>query len=848
MNALFGDITVAMTTFPPRLQTAIGVLRNLWPQCNHLRACFNGFSKEPKELLQFIKEIKGSFSDTHTFEYLLAGEGGQVPDLGCNNKMRWIDECDGYYLTADDDIYYPPNYVQRLVEGIDRYNGMTVCTMHGKILHANGEKDVLYLGTRIFRDTEITIPGMGVGGCVPKRIGLTWSVFDKGKNSGDDELIAVWCTKHKVKRICLKHDRHWLKELKPEGYALWSDDESKNQRLRFVRREIGLDKSSKVSVTSTPIISIVIPCHKCQNTISKLFDVLEQQTFKDWECVCVDDMPIGEEDGRNVIRRYSDFDERIKLIVNSESPGAGENRNLGMANSIGKYIWFVDCDDELGFDEDGLKTMVGEMEKSSADFHVFPAKMHVDGKYARSWLDLQTTDFEFYRSVSVKASSVCSNVSGVRSLWQAVKIVPWNKVYERRFLDKYSEILQYQNTHFANDNRFLIQVLRHFETAAFHVMEPVYIYNKSDHSISGLRNKAEHLEDVASLFDWIVSLSGNTVLDKWLLQNRLKATGDVIKLVEDYVVEQKSETHECFRRRMSRLIGDKLSVPLVKPLLKNFPLLNNIQQLYEQSVVTVEPKKSEVEIPVSRNQTFADTGTEKHDAVFILGDGSIHRDVELLLAVHSLRKFCPFIDRVFIVGSKPRCDLSSYNVIHIPCEDRYKSKDANIMLKTSYAIRHISDLTDDFLLCSDDQLVSQKCTWNDFKPKYIVEYDEKNAVLNSRKKDTWSGRLCNTLKAAKLRNGKAWFYEPHIWSPINKESFKEMLTATGGLGKAGIIFSQYYNFLSNLDHEPIHDHRFFNSDSLNWEEELKDPPKFIAYNDKAFASEEFRNKLILLLK
>lgn len=840
MNALFGDITVAMTTFPPRLQTAMGVLRNLWPQCNHLRACFNGFDQPPAELLQFMEEIKGELSNIHTFEYLLAGENGQVPDLGCNNKMRWIDKCNGYYLTVDDDIYYPPDYVQQLVEGIDRHDGKAICTMHGKILHVDGMKDVLYLGTRIFRDTEITIPGMGVGGCVPKRIGLTWSVFDKGKNSGDDELITVWCSKHNVKRFCLKHDRHWLKELKPKGYALWSDDKSREDRLAFVRQAIGMKQ--------LPLISIIIPCHECQDTISKLLDVLIKQTMKDWECICVDDSK--EETGRNVIRRYERQDSRIRLLTNTNNPGAGANRNMGMKEAAGKYIWFVDCDDEFGFNENGLQVMLEEMEKKPADFHVFPTKMHIYGKYVNSWLDLQTTDFDFYRVGTVASNKICSTVPGIRRLWQVAKIVPWNKVYSRDFLFKNKDSLQYQNTHFANDNRFFIQVLRHFEKASFHIMEPVYIYNKSDHSISGLKNKSEHMEDVALLLEWITELNPDNVLDKWLLQNRLRATAGIVKSVETYVIEQKLNTIDGFRKDMAGILGEKLNSPKFSSFLKDCPLFQSIQTAYQKSILMNEEKlEKPPKIEKTTAFTFDDAVYNKHDAVFVLGDGSIYQDKELALAVHSMRKFCPFIDRIFIVGSKPRCRLKGMSCTYVPCSDLPGgNKDASIMYKVFHGIRAIPDLTDNFLLCSDDQLVTKPCEWNDFKPKYIKRFNKDDSAFLDMRKFDWGKRLYNTLSKVDKTGKTAYFYEPHIWSPVNKDTFKEMVGSMAGFMNAGVVFSQYYNSIDNLDHEMIHDHRFFYEELPDWTDIFQNPPRFIAYNDKAFGCEQFRQQLVLLLK
>ena len=75
-----------------------------------------------------------------------------------------------------------------------------------------------------------------------------------------------------------------------------------------------------------------------------------------------------------------------------------------------------------------------------------------------------------------------------------------------------------------------------------------------------------------------------------------------------------------------------------------------------------------------------------------------------------------------------------------------------------------------------------------------------------------------------------------------------MIQSIKGLRNAGVVFSQYYNSIDNLDHEPLHDHMSFFSDSMDWSNEFKNPPLFISYSDVAFKNEEFRKQLALLLK
>jgi hypothetical protein len=59
--------------------------------------------------------------------------------VGDRGKFRALDlsrreHPNGYFLSVDDDILYPPDYVQRSVEAIDRYERAAVVAYHGGVL------------------------------------------------------------------------------------------------------------------------------------------------------------------------------------------------------------------------------------------------------------------------------------------------------------------------------------------------------------------------------------------------------------------------------------------------------------------------------------------------------------------------------------------------------------------------------------------------------------------------------------------------------------------------------------------------------------------------------------------
>ncbi|NUC72763.1 glycosyltransferase [Haloterrigena sp. SYSU A558-1] len=86
-------------------------------------------------------------------------------------------------------------------------------------------------------------------------------------------------------------------------------------------------------------VSVVIPTYKRPEKLLRAVRSVENQTYKDWELIVVDDDP--ESDIENVIPDIDD----IKYIKHRENQGAPIARNTGILNSEGKYIALLDDDD-----------------------------------------------------------------------------------------------------------------------------------------------------------------------------------------------------------------------------------------------------------------------------------------------------------------------------------------------------------------------------------------------------------------------------------------------------------------------------------------------------------------------
>lgn len=90
-------------------------------------------------------------------------------------------------------------------------------------------------------------------------------------------------------------------------------------------------------------ISVIMPAYNAAQTIAESINSVISQTFKNWELVIVND---GSKDAtEKIISEYIQKDKRIKLINLLKNNGLPNARNLGVENSTGDYIAFLDSDD-----------------------------------------------------------------------------------------------------------------------------------------------------------------------------------------------------------------------------------------------------------------------------------------------------------------------------------------------------------------------------------------------------------------------------------------------------------------------------------------------------------------------
>jgi len=96
-----------------------------------------------------------------------------------------------------------------------------------------------------------------------------------------------------------------------------------------------------------PLVTIVIPVYKVEKFIERCLQSVVNQTYKNIECILVNDVTPDSsmEIAGEFIQKNSDFN--FIVFNQPTNQGLSMARNAGMDLAKGKYIYFLDSDDEL---------------------------------------------------------------------------------------------------------------------------------------------------------------------------------------------------------------------------------------------------------------------------------------------------------------------------------------------------------------------------------------------------------------------------------------------------------------------------------------------------------------------
>lgn len=212
------------------------------------------------------------------------------------------------------------------------------------------------------------------------------------------------------------------------------------------------------------MISIIIPVYNAEKYISRCLDSILRSSFQNFEIIIVND---GSKDNtKNIIENYRLRDRRIK-VISKINGGSASARNVGINNTSGEYIAFIDADDYIHVDY--LKIL----EQAIRDYDVDIVECDfftISKKNNRKIKAQKKNDVRIINNVE-KLKEFCERSTYLKSA------VLWNKLYKKKLFEKVSFV---ENKWI--DDEYVIYKLYFYANKIAIVDEKLYYYFLSENS------------------------------------------------------------------------------------------------------------------------------------------------------------------------------------------------------------------------------------------------------------------------------------------------------------------------------------------------------------------------------
>lgn len=172
-------------------------------------------------------------------------------------------------------------------------------------------------------------------------------------------------------------------------------------------------------------ISVILPVFNGEDYILDTLDSILNQSFTDFELICVDD---GSTDSSpQILEQVSKRDPRVTVITQSNQ-GPGAARNKGLDHASGTYVVMLDADDR--YDHTLLEKLYNKAVAVDADIVVTRSSEFEDGtnRQHEAWWTLNVCQ--------IPNKEVFSSKDMRDFIFTAFIGWPWDKLFKRSFIEE----------------------------------------------------------------------------------------------------------------------------------------------------------------------------------------------------------------------------------------------------------------------------------------------------------------------------------------------------------------------------------------------------------------------------
>lgn len=226
-------------------------------------------------------------------------------------------------------------------------------------------------------------------------------------------------------------------------------------------------------------VNILMPCYNAGNFISKTLDTVFNQSFKDFELICLDD---GSTD--NTLKILKEYEKKYSnmRVYHKENEGGKGTTRYGCQFLDAKYSCVIDNDDYL--DENYIKYLYESITKNDADMSVCA---------------FQREDFDTRKvySIEMKKGNYAVDVSNDYGELLEINTAMWNKMFKTSIL---KELLNFKLDSMGFGDMTLMSYLYSKINRICFVDEVLYFYRvRLDSNINTMKSDV-----ISSIYDNLI--------------------------------------------------------------------------------------------------------------------------------------------------------------------------------------------------------------------------------------------------------------------------------------------------------------------------------------------------------
>lgn len=239
-------------------------------------------------------------------------------------------------------------------------------------------------------------------------------------------------------------------------------------------------------------ISIIMPVYNSEKYLRKCLDSIVNQTFKDFELICVNDGSI--DNSLNILKEYKNRYDFIK-IVEQENQGSGAARNFGFSFVKSETVLFLDSDDY--FYPEFLEKMYIKYEATNADIVICRYNVKLpDGSFNQKYSGIQLD--------LLPQKEVFNKNDMPTFIFNFINHAAWNKLIKTELIKKYG--IKFDNILYSNDVFFTLSCIFYAEkiTTINDVLIDYNFFNTNSITINRNKNLNIYIFDIFERLEKIV--------------------------------------------------------------------------------------------------------------------------------------------------------------------------------------------------------------------------------------------------------------------------------------------------------------------------------------------------------